>query len=101
MKEKRNKDVLVLAVLTLIAVLTWITYDVYQILTRTTIPEVLEEQMKSLQPRIDRARIEEIKKRLIISEEELENISVPLIEEEEVVIETPESTESATPSGEV
>jgi hypothetical protein len=100
MRKKKGKDILVLAILTLITVFTWIVGDVYQALTRTTTPEILEEQMRPLQPRIDRVKIEEIKKRLTISEEELQNISVPSIEEE-ISIETLESTESATPSGEV
>lgn len=92
-KRKINRDILVLSVLTLITVLIWIAYDVYQALTKYTLPKVLEEQMKPLEPEIERTKIEKLKKRLSIPEEELEKIPLPEI--------TPEATESATPSGEL
>ena len=97
--KKKNRDILVLSILTLITVLTWIAFDVYKALTKTTIPKVLEEQMRPLEPRIDRAKIEKLKERLSISEEELEKIAISKIEEATPAAEMPESTESATPSG--
>lgn len=93
-RKKINRDALILSILTLITVLTWIAYDVYQALTKYTLPEVLEEQMRPLEPRIDRATLEKIKKREGIPEEELEKIATPAVE-------ISESTESATPSGEL
>ena len=91
--KKTNRDILVLSILTLITVLTWIAFDVYQALTKYTLPQVLEEQMRPLDPKIDRAKIEKLKERLSIAEEEREKIALPEIPE------STESTESATPSG--
>ena len=99
-KSKINRDIFVLSILTLITVLTWIAFDVYQALTRTTIPEVIQEQMKPLEPKIDKTKIERLQERLSISEEELEKIIIHKIEETTPVLEISESTESATPSGE-
>lgn len=99
MRKKINRDILVLSILTLITVLTWIAFDVYKALTKTTIPKVLEEQMRPLEPRIDRAKIEKLKERLSIPEEELEKIAILKVEEATPTAEMPESTESATPSG--
>jgi len=97
MKNKENRDVLILSILSFITVLTWIAFDVYKALTKYTLPNILEEQMRSLEPQIDRVKIEKLKERLTISEEELDKISVPLMEEMAIS----EATESATPSGEL
>lgn len=100
-KRKVNRDIAILSVLTLITVLTWIVFDVYKALHETTLPKILQEQMKPLEPRIDKKKIEKLKERLVISEKELEKIVIPEVEEIASFVETPESTESATPSGEL
>lgn len=99
-KRKVNRDILVLSTLTLITVLTWIAFDVYQALTKTTIPEVIQEQMRPLEPKIDKTKIERLKGRLSISEEEIEKTIMSKVEKSTTTLETPESTQSATPSGE-
>lgn len=93
-KKKINRDILILSILTFLTVLTWIGYDVYQALTKYTLPQVLEEQMKPLEATIDRAKIEKLKERLSIPEREMEKIPIPVVIPEIV----PEATESATPS---
>ena len=85
--KKNKQDLLTFSILTLITVLTWIGFDVYQALTRYTIPEVLDKQIQSLNPKLDQETINQLKKRLQISEEELTQLPTPQIE--------PESTESA------
>lgn len=100
-KKKINRDILILSILTFIAVLTWIAFEVYQALTKYTIPEVLEEQMRTLNPRIDKAKIEKLKERLSIPESELEKVTTSKVEEATPAAEISESTESATPSGEL
>ncbi len=98
--KKANRDLVVLSVLTLITVLTWIAFDVYMALTKTTLPEVLEEQMKSLEPKINKTKIEKLKERMSISEEELERVIISgLTHEATPAAEIAESTTSATPSG--
>ena len=68
--------------------------------------------MRPLEPKIERAKIDKLKERLSIPEEELEKITIPKTEEATPAAEIPESTESgmsnapttfdsgATPSGE-
>lgn len=99
MKKKIDRDILFLSILTLITVLTWIAFDVYKALTKYTIPHVLEEQMQSFNPKIDRAKIEKLKERLTIPEEELEKITFFPVEVATPTVEMPETTESASPSG--
>lgn len=99
-KRKVNRDTLVLSILTLITVLTWIAFDVYQALTKTTIPEVIQEQMRSLEPKIDKTKIERLKRRLSVTEEEIEKTILPKIEKATPTLTVSESTQSATPSGE-
>ena len=112
MKKKTNREALILSILTFITVLTWIAFDVYKALTKYNLPKILEEQMRPLEPRIDRLKIENLKKRLTITEEELGKIKVPTVEEV-IPSEISEATESgtsnvpatfdrsATPSGEI
>lgn len=97
-QQKISRDLLNLAVLTLITALTWVTFDVYRALTNYTIPEVLEEQMLPLNPKLDQEKINRLKERLRTPEEELANIPAP---EPPEPTEDLESTESATISGEL
>jgi len=71
-KFKMGKDALILSIMTLIAVLTWIGFDVYRAATESTIPKVTREQMKSLNPEIKRSVIDSLKGNLSFSQEELE-----------------------------
>lgn len=73
-KLQLGKDTLILAILTLITSLTWISLEVYWALTKTEIPRVLKEQISPLDPKIDWETVEELKTRNIISKEELETI---------------------------
>lgn len=99
MKKKIDRDILILSILTLTTVLTWIAFDVYKALTKYTIPQVLEEQMQSFNPKIDRAKIEKLKERLTIPEEELEKIPLFQLEVATPPAEVPKTTESASPTG--
>ena len=85
--KKNKQDLLTFSILTLITVLTWIGFDVYQALTRYTIPEILDKQIQPLNPKLNQETINQLKERLQISEEELTQLPTPQIE--------PESTESA------
>lgn len=78
---KLGKDALILAIITLITVLTWIGFEVYWAVRRTTIPKVTQEQMRPLDPKIKTETIEKLKTNLWFSEEELNIVSPPVVTE--------------------
>lgn len=73
-KFKMGKDALILSIMTLITILTWVSFDVYRAATETTITKATQEQMKSLNPEIKRFVIDSLKNNLWIPQEELETI---------------------------
>jgi len=83
--KKKKQDFLVFSILTLITVLTWIGFDVYQALTSYTIPEILDKQIQPLNSKLDQETINQLKERLQINEEELTQIPTPQIEPESTI----------------
>lgn len=98
-KIQLGKDALILAILTLITVLTWIAFDLYWTLTKTEIPPVLVKQIASLNPKIPVQTLVNLESRISFTQEELSELTLPVIEEEigeEIATESSEvSTESA------
>lgn len=103
-KLQLGKDALILAILTLITVITWIAFDVYRILAKTEIPRILQKQTAPLDPKIPVTTLEELEERISFSQEELGQVTVSTPEEESTE-EEEESTEeeltgeAATESG--
>lgn len=66
MKKEFNlgKDALILAIMTVLTVLTWIAMEVYSTLKKTTIPEVTRQQMQPLDPKLKKEFLESLKKRI-------------------------------------
>lgn len=101
-KFQLGKDALVLAVLTLITVLTWMGFDIYRTLTKTEIPRVIQKQIAPLDSRIPVTTMEGLEQRTSFTQEELSEVVVPapkeeVLEELEELIE--ETEEVATESG--
>ncbi len=106
-------NVLVIGLFTLLAVGSWVVFDVYRALVKTTVPEVLQEQIKSLDPEIEATIISDLNNRRQFSEEYLDTLTPRFLlgegetspEPEAILIETePEAVpkeETATPSGEI
>jgi len=67
---RTKKDVLVFSIMTLITVLTWIIFEVYRVATKTTIPKVTQEQMRSLDPKIRREVIDSLQNNIWFSTDE-------------------------------
>lgn len=92
-KIKLGKDVLILAIFTLITALTWVGFAIWSAATKTTINKVTQEQMAPLDPKIKREVFESLKKTSSFSEEEM---NIPL----QIPVSTPsaelESTSTAT-----
>ena len=74
-KFKLGPRVLAVAVLTLITSLTWIFFEIYQSARKSTIPQATQEEMKILNPSIDKEAINALKKDLSFSQEELNTIT--------------------------
>lgn len=75
-KIKLGREALVLSILTLITVLTWIGFEVYWTLHRSTIPEITKKQMEPLDPNLKINIIENLKNNLTIPMEELNIVTV-------------------------
>lgn len=99
---KFGKNMLILSITTLITVIVWVGYEVYSAYSQATVPRIIRELIKPLNPTIDEAAIEDIKEKYQIPEEELNVVTQPAIElgtrEEEEVEEGIEAEEEATPS---
>jgi hypothetical protein len=102
-KQRLNRDLLILAILTVITVFTWIGFEVYRTLTETEIPSVLQHQIEPLNPTIEKAVLQSLKSRKSFSPEEL--VTAPILtkesaEEESLPATESGETEEATPSAE-
>jgi len=103
-KIKLGKDILTLAIFTLITALTWVSFAVWSAATKTTINKITQEQMAPLNPQIKREIFESLKKNFSFSEEEMNlshqtTVSTSSAELESPLVATGSSqttTESAT-----
>ena len=103
-KIRLGKDILMLAIFTLITALTWGGFAVWSAATKTTINKITQEQMAPLNPQIKREVFESLKKNSSFSEEEMNLpsqtiVSTPSAELESLPVATGASqttTESAT-----
>lgn len=78
------RDWLIIAVLTIIMALTWISFSVYQTLTKSTVPEPIKSQTLPLKPQLEEKIIDELQNRLSFENETLD-------ENDRVIFENPES----------
>ncbi|MFC1711610.1 hypothetical protein ACFLZ1_03435 [Patescibacteria group bacterium] len=76
MKRRKtvNKDLFTLSVLTTITVFTWIGFDVYRTLNKSTPKKVEKALLQKLDPTFDKKTIEFLKTRKYVSQEELDSI---------------------------
>ncbi|PIS13888.1 hypothetical protein COT65_01850 [Candidatus Shapirobacteria bacterium CG09_land_8_20_14_0_10_47_13] len=61
---KLGKEVLILTVMTLLTIITWLAFDVYRVSQKTTIAETTREQMRVLNPGINKDVITALKNNL-------------------------------------
>ena len=90
--KKSKKNLLRIVVFTTITVFIWIAFDVYRNLSKSSIPQVLKEQLEPLNPNFNKEVLESLKKRKHITSEELN--SVPEITQFETVEKTASPTAS-------
>jgi len=101
MKTRRfSKDILMLAILTVITVFTWIGVDVYRAFNKPTPPIVPAEQLLPLNPKLETRVIDDLTSRQMLERETLtpqEAIPEEISEEStEVVSEEPANEETNT-----
>lgn len=77
---KIGKDALIFSIMTLITVLTWVAYAVYQAATTSQITNVTKEQLTTLSPKIETEVFDEIEKGISFTKEELRTIRPPATE---------------------
>lgn len=75
---KLGKNILILSIMTLVTVFTWIGFEVYYAYTKTTVPQIIRELIKPLNPNLNQKIIEDIESKYQPSTAELETISIPI-----------------------
>lgn len=75
---KFGRNILFLAILSLLTVMVWIGYEVYQVYTKTTVPQVTSKLIQPLNPTVDLEILQTIKEKQQLSNEELDLSSMPL-----------------------
>ena len=71
MKFKFGKDLLILSILTLLVIVTWVSFDIYKAFNKTTISKTTKEQMQKLNPTLNTKAIDNMKLRIVFSEDDL------------------------------
>lgn len=69
----RNNNLILLMVSSVVAVVFWIGFELARAYYLSTTPEIVEEQMRALNPKIDSDILEQLPHRLIVSEKALED----------------------------
>lgn len=76
-KFELGKDALIMAIMTLITILTWVGFDIYWAVKKTTIPKATQAQMAPLNPTINPKIINDLKDNLSFNEETLDIVTNP------------------------
>lgn len=73
-KNASKQNILKLVILTTITVFSWIAFDIYHTLRKSTVPQVLQEQLELLDPNFDKKTLESLRKRRVITLKELDSV---------------------------
>jgi len=74
---KFGRNVLFLALLSLLTAVIWIGYEVYHAYTETTVPQVISKLIQPLSPTLDQEVFQAIKEKQQPSDEELNLFPTP------------------------
>lgn len=91
-KAKKQK-ITGLMIFTGLTILFWISFSVYQALTKTTVSQVLKEQLETLEPSFNKKTLDSLKQRKTINQEDMDK--VPEITKFEIESESTEEEEKA------
>ena len=73
-RKTRKENIFFLVITTTIAVFIWTGFNIYSSFNKSTIPQVLQQQLKPLKPTFNEKVLESLKKRKIISKKEIDSI---------------------------
>lgn len=82
-KKPLSYNILLVGVISLLTVGSWVMFEVYRAFTKTTVPRVLQSQIKPIKSKIDEKLMENIAQRRQFTEIELQGI-VPFIPPDEL-----------------
>lgn len=107
-KQSLSSNILMIGLFTLLAVGSWVVFDVYRAVVKTTVPEVVQVQIEPLDSEIDPSLITFLRASRKFDQNFLNTLTPKFLLEEsaqtgEVILPTdvqptPEATESAEPS---
>ncbi len=78
-----SSNSLVIGIFTLLAVGSWVTFDVYRGLTKSTVPDVLQEQIRPLKTELDEEIVNNLRNRRQFSDQFLLMVESKALEEQE------------------
>lgn len=78
-----SSNSLVIGIFTLLAVGSWVAFDVYRGLTKSTVPDVLQEQIRPLDTDLDEEVINNLRNRRQFSDQFLLTVESKALEEQE------------------
>lgn len=86
-RVKLDKRALVLSIFTLITILTWIGFEVFWTVKKTTITKATKQQMTTLNPQINTELIQSLKNSLSFSGNDLNTVNIIKISTESANLE--------------
>ena len=78
-----SSNSLVIGIFTLLAVGSWVAFDVYRGLTKSTVPDVLQEQIRPLDIEFDEEVIDNLQNRRQFNDQFLLTVESKALEEQE------------------
>jgi hypothetical protein len=78
-----GKDTLIVAIITLITIITWVGFEVYRTYTITEIPLDFESLTTTLDASLETEALHQLNDRIFFDQEELQQIPEPVEEERE------------------
>lgn len=89
-KTELSRSILIIGLFTLLAVGSWVGFDLYRSATKTTLPKVLQSQMQPLETKVDQELLDDLQGRQQYDDFTLSTVS-------SVAIEVPTGTPALTP----
>ncbi len=62
-KNKIDRDIVIILVMTLITVVSWAGFEIYRAYTKITITPILAEQLREVSPVLDLGVLDDVEKR--------------------------------------
>jgi hypothetical protein len=98
---KVRQEVYRVGLISLVSAVIWIGFDLYRAYSQTSVPKVLQQQLRPLNPSINIEQLSQLEKRIRLSESQL-NSFVPILPEgeAELVVVSEGASREATNAGE-